>query len=139
MRQLSGGDIEAKLARIDKSGRGRKWRKKARARLLADQKAVDCYGKYFGFYHRGAVCTKRRHTTLEAAQRELAEAKAKAAIGMTRRREGRIYECPKCKGYHLTSQEAVSDGYREEDYAPSEPQKAGNPSPGQGYDLEPGT
>lgn len=108
MRKLSGGDIAARLARIDRSGRGRRWRKKAKAKLLRDQDAVVRPSLY-GFRERGAVCHKIRHATLAKAREELSIAQDRAAVD-PRRREQRVYQCPHCRGYHLTSWEVYGDG-----------------------------
>jgi hypothetical protein len=51
-----------------------------------------------------AWCRKRRYPDRVAAEMALAGIAAKAARGKSGRREERAYECPRCCGWHTTSQ-----------------------------------
>ncbi len=52
---------------------------------------------------------KRRYRTPERAQVALVSARAAAVLRKgNRRREQRIYRCPFCVGWHLTSQERAA-------------------------------
>lgn len=53
---------------------------------------------------RGCPTRKARWPTESKAEQILQEAQIRHAIGAgPRRREVRVYECPMCQGWHLTS------------------------------------
>ena len=114
MRRLTPGDISARLGRIEKSTRSRRWRKAARARLLADVGGSEpAHGHMIeleGTERR--VCTKRRFPTFTAAFSALVAAKRSPN---TNRHEQRVYPCEGCGGWHLTSTEDRSNDRYQED------------------------
>lgn len=117
MRKLSGGDIDARLARIDKARhRSRRWRRNARAKLLRDQGAQPkvgvsgVVGYIFDDGERGAVCSKHRYWSRADAEHALAVTQASDDPW---RNETRVYACRYCRGHHLTSKEYRPHGYQE--------------------------
>lgn len=65
-------------------------------------------------HQRQHGCTKRRFRDPREAKRALTQAKRRSARelqeqGESRRRELRWYACPRCHGFHLTSQELVNE------------------------------
>jgi len=101
MRRLTPGDVSAKLERITKSPRGRRWRKRARAHLLVDVAADPAStAKLITLKDGKTVCTKRRFSTREDA--ELAMDCIKRSPNRHRHEE-RSYFCRQCGSYHLTS------------------------------------
>jgi hypothetical protein len=57
-------------------------------------------------------CAKRRYNDEKEAKEALAEIKARKSK-IRHRKERRLYECPSCKGYHLTSQRLLKGGMRD--------------------------
>lgn len=55
------------------------------------------------------VCGKNRYRSREDAELVLAVARGSHRAGVNSRREERIYECHRCQGFHLTSQEYMRD------------------------------
>lgn len=55
-------------------------------------------------------CAKRRYPNRRAAEAALAGIALKAAMGKDTRRETRIYECPRCEGWHTTSRPREDHG-----------------------------
>lgn len=103
MRKLDPGDIAAKLDRIEKAGRSRRWKKAARAHLLADVGGeTRKSGSMVDLPKGKTVCTKRRFRTYGAAILALI---ATATSPNPARREQRIYLCNHCQAYHLSSKE----------------------------------
>ena len=104
MRQLTAGDLSAKLARIEESGRSSKWRRRARRHLLADAGA-ELEGKKskptgYRLEGGGFLCVKRRYPTELAALKVLVSVNRSPSL---QRNENRYYLCPHCNGWHLTS------------------------------------
>jgi hypothetical protein len=106
MRQLSPGDIIRKLAQIEHSERSSRWKKRAKANMLRDQKAEPVPDTKHIDTPRGRICAKRRYTTYVAAFQSLTEIWAK---GLTHRHENRVHHCPYCQGWHLTSESYEED------------------------------
>src|SRR5690554_2589103 len=103
MRRLTPGDINAKLKRIERSSRSRKWKRAAKAHLLADVKGwVPKNGHIIELPDGGKACTKRRFSTFGAAASALA---ATLASPNENRHERRVYLCRDCHAFHLTSME----------------------------------
>lgn len=48
-------------------------------------------------------CRKLRYPTRVDAEIALASTSMKSKRGLRHRRESRVYRCPDCKGYHLSS------------------------------------
>ena len=125
MRHLSPGDVTRKLAQIDKSKRGRKWRKRAKAHLLADVKAepVAAGLEHYRLPGGARVCGKRRFPNFTTAMEALIETWQSPN---PKRHEKRVHPCPHCKGWHLTSRpllEGMNHDERQEAYL----KKAGYP------------
>lgn len=113
MRKLSPGDVSARLGRIEKSTRSRRWKKAAKARLLADVGGyLPEHGHIIELPDGGKVCTKRRFPTFTAAFSALVATK-RSLNG--NRQERRVYLCSDCHAFHLTSME-----YRHHDRAEEE-------------------
>jgi len=113
MRRLTPGDINAKLKRIERSPRSRKWKRAARAHLLADVKGWMLQNGHIIELPDGKkVCTKRRFPTFTAAFSALVAAKRSPN---TNRHEKRVYPCEGCGGWHLTSTEDRSNDRYQED------------------------
>lgn len=55
------------------------------------------------------TCRKRRYPTRVDAMIALADIDRRAAQGNENRDEIRAYRCPRCKGWHVTSQPKGSD------------------------------
>lgn len=103
MRRLTPGDINAKLKRIERSSRSRKWKRAAKAHLLADVKGwMPQNGHIIELPDGKKVCTKRRFSTFGAAASALADTMASPNGS---RRERRVYPCRDCHAFHLTSME----------------------------------
>lgn len=106
MRHLTPGDVSAKLERIQKAPRGRKWRKRARDHLLRDAGADPARrSKLITMRDGGKVCTKKRFSCIEQANLALWGIHRSPNI---HRKEDRAYFCRNCNAYHLTSQEQQS-------------------------------
>lgn len=114
MRKLSPGDISAKLGRIEKSTRSSRWKKAARARLLADVGAsTPKHGHMIEIEGtKRKVCTKRRFPTFTAAFSALVGAMNSPN---TNRHEQRVYPCEGCGGWHLTSLEEIRNDRTEKE------------------------
>ena len=104
---MNAATFAARRARIqDKHGTGRKYRQHL-SHLVRDARAalVVIGGKVVGYRMRNGqmVCVKERHTTEAAAQDAIA--RIHAANWNGHRVPVRVYPCPYCHGFHLTSQQ----------------------------------
>lgn len=100
MRRLDPGDITRKLAQIDRSARSRRWKRRARAKLLRDVGARPVPGTDHLITDTGRVCAKRRFPTFSTAYQALIDTWKSPN---PRRHEKRVHPCHHCKGWHLTS------------------------------------
>lgn len=130
MRKLTAGDMAGRLARIDEAkGRSRKYRRRARKHLLAGQGAREHGSGGYLMANGETICNKRRHATLEVAQRELAGA---MQSDLEHRQESRVYHCLRCNGWHLTSKAFIPIEDRQYGYhkAGQQESEAGQQEPG---------
>lgn len=99
---LTANSFRRELARIETRG---KYVTKATRRLMRRHNVSAIYsrGKLRGFRLPSGeqVCTKARFATEELAAAELEQI---ARLSPREHKPVRTYECPLCKGWHLTSQ-----------------------------------
>lgn len=100
MRRLSPGDVTRKLAQIERSGRSRRWKRRARAQLLKDVGATAVPGTDHLDMPNGRICAKRRFPTFTTAFQALTDTWKSPN---PKRHEKRVYPCDHCAGWHLTS------------------------------------
>jgi hypothetical protein len=106
---MNAGEFAKRRAIIEREhARSRTYRRKAMAALLREAKAqtVTIDGKVVGWLLPSGqtVCRKRRYRSLEDAELALV---AVQGCPKTIRIPTRTHACPHCKGWHLTSQNAL--------------------------------
>lgn len=102
---MHAAEFARQLARIERRARGRgEFMRKATAHLVAeaDARPIRSEGRLIGYAmpNGGVVCLKARYRDWLEAQVELQNI---AAHGKGARLPARVYRCPFCAGWHLTS------------------------------------
>lgn len=102
---MNAKDFARKRAKIDLSKRRGWWQRRAMKNLLREAVAVpvviDCKVIGWRIGSGEVVCLKRRYATAERADSELHSITEHSVE--VRKIPVRVYHCPHCRGFHLTS------------------------------------